>query len=152
VRQALTESGIEPERLVLEITEGVLLQNPEQARVVLDALKSLGVRIAVDDFGTGYSSLAYLKRFPLSSLKIDRSFVRDMAHSINDRVIVSAVLSLARELGLQVVAEGVEDVEQLRFLTEKGCPLVQGYLIGKPLPVSEFIGLIKTRVAAAPTS
>ncbi|MGE5523060.1 MAG: putative bifunctional diguanylate cyclase/phosphodiesterase [Rhodospirillaceae bacterium] len=149
VRQALSESGIEPERLALEITEGVLLQHPEQTRVLLEALKRLGVRIAVDDFGTGYSSLAYLKRFPLSSLKIDRSFVRDMASSANDRVIVSAVLSLARELGLQVVAEGVEDEEQLRFLSEKGCPLVQGYYFGRPMPVDEFVDALRARARAA---
>lgn len=149
VRQALSESGMEPARLVLEITEGVLLQNPEQTRVLLDALKALGLRIAVDDFGTGYSSLAYLKRFPLSSLKIDRSFVRDMAHSPNDRVIVSAVLSLARELGLQAVAEGVEDAGQLGFLAEKDCPLVQGYYIGKPMPAAEFVNALKSRAAAA---
>ncbi|HWI14664.1 MAG TPA: EAL domain-containing protein, partial [Burkholderiales bacterium] len=148
VRQALSESGIDPGRLVLEITEGVLLQNPEQTCALLDALKGLGVRIAVDDFGTGYSSLAYLKRFPISSLKIDRSFVRDMANSANDRVIVSAVLSLARELGLQVVAEGVEDAGQLSFLAEKGCPLVQGYHLGRPMPVGEFVTMMNKRAAA----
>jgi diguanylate cyclase (GGDEF)-like protein len=147
VRRTLSESGIEPQRLVLEITEGVLLQNPEQTQVLLEALKGLGVRIAVDDFGTGYSSLAYLKRFPLSSLKIDRSFVRDMAHSANDKVIVSAVLSLARELGLGVVAEGVEDEEQLRFLAEKRCPLVQGYYFGRPMPVNQFVDFCKARSA-----
>jgi diguanylate cyclase (GGDEF)-like protein/PAS domain S-box-containing protein len=145
VRQAITESGIEPRRLVLEITEGVLLQNPEQTAALLEALRTLGVRIAVDDFGTGYSSLAYLKRFPLSSLKIDRSFVRDMTRSSNDRVIVSAVLSLARELGLQVVAEGVEDAEQLAFLSDKRCPLVQGYYIGRPMPADEFAAAARRR-------
>jgi len=149
VRQALSESGIDPPRVVLEITEGVLLQNPEHARAVLDSLKGLGVRIAVDDFGTGYSSLSYLKRFPLSSLKIDRSFVHDMAKSVNDRVIVSAVLSLARELGLQAVAEGVEDIDQLSFLQEKDCPLVQGYYIGRPMAAAQFAGAVKARVTGA---
>jgi EAL domain-containing protein (putative c-di-GMP-specific phosphodiesterase class I) len=149
VSQALSESGIEPARLVLEITEGVLLQNPEQAQAVLEALTRLGVRIAVDDFGTGYSSLAYLKRFPLSSLKIDRSFVRDMARSSNDRVIVSAVLSLARELGLYAVAEGVEDAEQLRLLEEKGCPLVQGYFIARPMPAADFVAMLKAQRAGS---
>ena len=148
VRQALSESGIEPSRVVLEITEGVLLQNPEQTRVLLDSLKELGVRIAVDDFGTGYSSLSYLKRFPLSSLKIDRSFVHDMMQSPNDRVIVSAVLSLARELGLDAVAEGVEDIDQLTFLQEKGCPLVQGYYIGRPMPAAEFARAVRARAAS----
>ena len=139
VRRTLSESGIAPARLVLEITESTLLKDPEQACTVLEALERLGVRIAVDDFGTGYSSLAYLKRFPLSTLKIDRSFVRDMGHSASDRVIVSAVLSLARELGLEVVAEGVEDAQQLRFLTEKGCSLVQGYYIGRPMAACDLV-------------
>ena len=143
VRNALAESGITPSRLVLEITEGVLLHNPEQAQALLVSLQQLGVRISVDDFGTGYSSLSYLKRLPLSSLKIDRSFVRDMAESQNDRVIVSAVLSMARELGLQVVAEGVETIEQLDFLRDKGCPFVQGYYIGRPMPAALFVSAVK---------
>ncbi len=145
VRLALGESGIAPSRLVLEITEGVLLHNQEQAQALLVSLQQLGVRISVDDFGTGYSSLSYLKRLPLSSLKIDRSFVRDMAKSQNDRVIVSAVLSMARELGLQVVAEGVETVEQLEFLRDKGCPFVQGYHIGRPMPAADFASAVKAR-------
>ena len=147
VRQALAESGITPSRLVLEITEGVLLHNPEQAQALLVSLQQLGLRISVDDFGTGYSSLSYLKRLPLSSLKIDRSFVRDMAESQNDRVIVSAVLSMARELGLQVVAEGVETIEQLDFLRDKGCPFVQGYYIGRPMPAAHFVSAVKARLA-----
>jgi diguanylate cyclase (GGDEF)-like protein len=147
VRQALGESGIAPSRLVLEITEGVLLHNPEQAQALLVSLQQLGVRISVDDFGTGYSSLSYLKRLPLSSLKIDRSFVRDMTESQNDRVIVSAVLSMARELGLQVVAEGVETIEQLDFLRDKGCPFVQGYYIGRPMPTANFVSAVKERRA-----
>ena len=145
VRQALAESGIAPSRLVLEITEGVLLHNPEQAQALLVSLQQLGVRISVDDFGTGYSSLSYLKRLPLSSLKIDRSFVRDMAESQNDRVIVSAVLSMARELGLQVVAEGVETIEQLDFLRDKGCPFVLGFYIGRPMPAAHFVDAVKAR-------
>jgi len=151
VRQALAESGIAPSRLVLEITEGVLVHDPEKAMVLLDTFKQLGVRIAVDDFGTGYSSLAYLKRFPLSSLKIDRAFVRDMGQSPSDRAIVSAVLGLARELGLQVVAEGVEDIEQLEFLRSKGCPLVQGYYIGRPVSPEDFATTEKARAAQPKT-
>jgi diguanylate cyclase (GGDEF)-like protein/PAS domain S-box-containing protein len=147
VRQALAESGVAPSRLVLEVTEGVLLHEPEQAQALLVSLQQLGVRISVDDFGTGYSSLSYLKRLPLSSLKIDRSFVRDMGESQNDRVIVSAVLSMARELGLQVVAEGVETVEQFDFLRDKGCPFVQGYYIGRPMPAAEFVSAVKARRA-----
>jgi diguanylate cyclase (GGDEF)-like protein/PAS domain S-box-containing protein len=145
VRQALAESGIAPSRLVLEVTEGVLLHNPEQAQGLLLSLQRLGVRISVDDFGTGYSSLSYLKRLPLTSLKIDHLFVRDMVTSQNDRVIVSAVLSMARELGLQVVAEGVESIEQLDFLRDKGCPFVQGYYIGAPMPAANFVSAVKAR-------
>ncbi|MBE0621563.1 MAG: EAL domain-containing protein [Burkholderiales bacterium] len=147
VRHALAESGIAPSRLVLEITEGVLLNNPEQVHALLASLQELGVQISVDDFGTGYSSLSYLKRLPLSSLKIDNSFVRDMTTSSNDRVIVSAVLSMARELGLEVVAEGVESIEQLEFLRDKGCPYVQGYYIGKPMPAANFVSAVKARQA-----
>ncbi len=147
VRHALAESGIAASRLVLEITEGVLLHNPEQAQALLVSLRQLGVQISVDDFGTGYSSLSYLKRLPLSSLKIDRSFVRDMTTSANDQVIVSAVLSMARELGLEVVAEGVETVEQLDLLQHKGCPLVQGYYIGRPMPAANFVDAVKARRA-----
>ncbi len=138
VRQALAESSLTPSRLTLEITEGVLMHSPEQALAVLGTLRRLGVHIAIDDFGTGYSSLSYLKRFPLSSLKIDRSFVRDMLHSPNDLIIVSAVLGLARELGLQVVAEGVEEERQLELLREKGCPMVQGFYIGRPVRAEDF--------------
>ena len=136
VRQALQETGIAPSRLILEITEGVLLHNPEQAHALLASLQQLGVQISVDDFGTGYSSLSYLKRLPLSSLKIDASFVREMETSPNDQVIVSAVLSMARELGLEVVAEGVESAEQLAILRDKGCPFVQGYYLGRPMPAA----------------
>ena len=147
VRRALEESGMPAARLVLEITEGVLLHDPEHAGTVLVALQALGVRIAVDDFGTGYSSLAYLRRLPIASLKIDRSFVRDMTESMNDLVIVSAVLSLARELGLDAVAEGVETAGQLALLREKGCPYVQGYFIGRPLPADDFA--VRVRPPAA---
>ncbi len=147
VRQALAESGLHPARLTLEITEGVLMHNPEEALAVLATLKRLGVHIAIDDFGTGYSSLSYLKRFPLSSLKIDCTFVRDMLHSPNDLIIVSAVLGLARELGLQVVAEGVEGERQLELLREKGCPMVQGFYIGRPMAAEDFGSAVSAKSA-----
>lgn len=138
IKGALVESGLPPDSLMLEITEGVLMQDPERAGAILNELRSCGVRIAIDDFGTGYSSLAYLKKFPLSVLKIDKSFVDELPHCEEDVAIISAVLSLARGLGLSVVAEGVELDEQLQFLASSGCDLVQGYLKGKPMNGTAF--------------
>jgi diguanylate cyclase (GGDEF)-like protein len=138
VRHALDESGLPPASLMLEITEGVLMNDPEKSRALLVELRDSGVQIAIDDFGTGYSSLSYLKKFPLSVLKIDKSFVDDVPQCAEDVAIVSAVLSLASGLGLVVVAEGVEFKEQLEFLKSKGCDLIQGYLTGRPMNVTTF--------------
>lgn len=134
VGDALTESGLDPACLNLEITEGALMHDPAQAGELLRRLRVLGVGISVDDFGTGYSSLAYLKRFPLSTLKIDRSFVKDLETDANDQAIVAAILGLAKALGLAVVAEGVETEAQLARLAGQGCELIQGYLLGRPVP------------------
>ena len=133
VRDALAESGLAPDCLTLEITEGALMHDPAEAETLLQALRALGAGVSVDDFGTGYSSLAYLKRFPLSTLKIDRSFVQDLERDANDHAIVSAILGLAHALGLKVVAEGVETEAQFAILTGKGCDLIQGYLLGRPV-------------------
>ena len=149
VVSAVREAGIDPRRLILEITEGTLIKNPEQTQAVLSGLHEFGVRFAIDDFGTGYSNLAYLRRFPISSIKIDRSFVSDMSHSEHDRAIVSAILSLARELDLSVVAEGVEDEGQLELLVERGCEYIQGWLFAKALPPDEFERTIAALSAAA---
>ena len=138
IDKALSESGLVPSSLMLEITEGVLMDNPERSGTLLTKLRASGVKIAIDDFGTGYSSLAYLKKFPLSVLKIDKSFIDDVVKCAEDMAIVSAVLSLAGGLGLVVVAEGVEHDEQLEFIKSKGCNLVQGYLTGKPMNVDAF--------------
>ena len=138
IDKALGESGLAPSSLMLEITEGVLMNDPERSGAILTKLRASGVKIAIDDFGTGYSSLAYLKKFPLSVLKIDKSFIDDVVKCAEDTAIVSAVLSLASGLGLVVVAEGVEHDEQLAFLKSKGCNLVQGYLTGKPMNVGAF--------------
>ncbi|MBM4180179.1 MAG: sensor domain-containing phosphodiesterase [Betaproteobacteria bacterium] len=151
VREALRESGLPARLLSLEITEGTLMRDPDATQAVLNELRGLGVSISVDDFGTGYSSLAYLKRFPLSCLKIDHSFVRDLEGDANGLVIVSAILGLARELGLQVVAEGVERESQLGMLADKGCDLAQGYLLGRPLAAAEVTERVERgewRVAA----
>ena len=138
VKNALAESGLPHSALMLEITEGVLMNDPERSNAILSGLRDSGVKIAIDDFGTGYSSLSYLKKFPLSVLKIDKSFVDDVPKCAEDVAIVSAVLSLAEGLGLTVVAEGVEIQEQLDFLKAKGCDLVQGYLTGRPMNVTVF--------------
>jgi diguanylate cyclase (GGDEF)-like protein/PAS domain S-box-containing protein len=129
--------------LELEITESVVMRHGDVPVETLRALHAMGVRLTIDDFGTGYSSLAYLKRFPIQTLKIDRSFIKDLTVDADDDAIVSAVIALARGLGLNVVAEGVETPEQLRFLRSKHCYSVQGYLFSKPLPVDEITGLLK---------
>jgi diguanylate cyclase (GGDEF)-like protein/PAS domain S-box-containing protein len=134
VREALELTGIEPARVVLEITEGVLMHDPAKAKLLLEELVDLGVRCAVDDFGTGYSSLAYLQRFPLATLKIDRSFIENLLSSRNDRAIVTAVVGLARNLNLQLVAEGVETEAQRALLVEMGCSHMQGWLVSQAMP------------------
>ena len=144
VRSALSESGLPANCLTLEITEGTLMRDAEESKVLLERLRELGVGISVDDFGTGYSSLAYLKRFPLSTLKIDRSFVAELDRDGNDLAIVSVILGLARELDLAVVAEGVETESQLQLLVDKGCKLVQGYLLGRPVAAQELGGKVES--------
>jgi EAL domain-containing protein (putative c-di-GMP-specific phosphodiesterase class I) len=131
-------TGVSPKRLKLEITESVLMDDPSLAERAIATLRDAGIRIAIDDFGTGYSSLSYLHRFPLDTLKIDRSFVAPLPGDGSGLRIVSAILSLARELGLATVAEGVEEVEQLTCLAKLNCDYAQGYLISRPLPETEI--------------
>ncbi len=138
VEGILRESGADPKRLELEITEGLLVENVEDAGDKMRQLKDLGVGFAVDDFGTGYSSLAYLKSLPLDMLKVDRSFVRDIASDPNDAAIVDAIIAMAARLSLLVTAEGVETEEQRRFLQTRGCHRFQGFLYSRPLPVEGF--------------
>jgi EAL domain-containing protein (putative c-di-GMP-specific phosphodiesterase class I) len=137
VSQALVDSGLSPQKLILEVTETAVMEDAEHAVRVLRGLKDLGVRIAVDDFGTGYSSLVYLKRLPVDELKIDRSFVDGLPDDPEDKAIVSSVIALARAVGLRVVAEGVETAEQRQALEELGCDYGQGYLWGHPVPAAE---------------
>lgn len=144
VRTAIRDTGISPHRLVLEITEGALMTDPKAAGDLLTELRALGIRFAVDDFGTGYSSLSYLRRFPLSALKIDRSFVADMVDSPHARTIVSAVLSLARELGLVAIAEGVETEAQCDLLAAQRCELAQGWRFARAMGPNDFENAVRT--------
>jgi diguanylate cyclase (GGDEF)-like protein/PAS domain S-box-containing protein len=138
VANAIMGTGLDPSYLELELTESVLMEDTATSQTQLTNLKDLGVRIAIDDFGTGYSSLSYLQRFPLDRLKIDRSFVRDLIHDSTDASIVSAIIAMAHELRLEVVAEGVETQEQYDYLHAEGCDFVQGYLIARPMPPDQL--------------
>jgi len=138
VERALSDSGAVPSRLRLELTESLLLDNINDCIAKMQSLKSIGVGFSLDDFGTGYSSLSYLKRLPLDELKIDRSFIRDIATDPSDAVIVQTIIGMANNLGLTVIAEGVETTEQVEFLGRNGCGAFQGWLFGKPVPVTEF--------------
>jgi len=143
VLNAAVDAAIDPSSLELEITEGVLLQNVDNTLVALNTLKRAGVALSVDDFGTGYSSLSYLKRFPIDTLKIDRSFVKDLHTDLDDAAICAAILAMAQQLGLNVVAEGVETKEQLEFLRLHGCNQIQGFLCSKPLSAEQFTVLLR---------
>jgi EAL domain-containing protein (putative c-di-GMP-specific phosphodiesterase class I) len=134
VRRALDKSRIDPSLLELEITESAAMDNPEQAAATLGELSRLGVRLSIDDFGTGYSSLSYLKRFPLDSLKIDRSFVTGLPGDADDVSIARAIIAMAHSLGMKVIAEGVETGAQAQFLAASGCDEIQGYHLSPPLP------------------
>jgi diguanylate cyclase (GGDEF)-like protein/PAS domain S-box-containing protein len=138
VSESLRASGLSPQRLELEVTESMLMRNPDLSRAVLSELRTLGVNFAIDDFGTGYSSLAYLKLLPLDRLKIDKSFVRDIGRDSNDEAIVRAIIALSKSLGLESVAEGVERTSQAEFLKRAGSDLAQGYLYSRPLAADEL--------------
>jgi diguanylate cyclase (GGDEF)-like protein/PAS domain S-box-containing protein len=145
IQRILSETGTDPGMIELEITEGVLMQNAEQVIGILRNLRQMGIRLAVDDFGTGYSSLAYLRSFPLDSLKIDRSFISDVTTNPDAALIVRAVISMARNLGLKVVAEGVETASQLAFLAASGCDEIQGFLFARPADANACTRLLRER-------
>ncbi len=149
VSQALEESGLGPGCLELEVTETVIMQNPDFADRVLKELRALGVRLAIDDFGTGYSSLSHLKRFGVDTLKIDKSFVRDVASNPTDAAIASAIIAMGKSLNLQVIAEGVEREDQMAFLRTQDCQEVQGYLFSVPLPPEEAAEFMRGRPSVA---
>ena len=148
VQSVLEETGVDPGRLELEVTEGVLLDRPEQALAILMELRALGVRLVLDDFGTGYSSLSYLRHFPFHKLKVDRSFVQVLESDVNSRAIVSAILSMSRDMNLAVTAEGVETIDQFELLCHQGCHELQGFLLGRPLPQASVGVFLDTRDAA----
>jgi diguanylate cyclase (GGDEF)-like protein len=147
IAEALRESGLEPRRLVLELTEGIAVANPPAITTLLMRLRAIGVRISIDDFGTGYSSLAYLRQFPIDTLKIDRSFVRGMASNKDTAEIVAGVMNLSKQLGLHVVAEGIEHEEQCGRLRALKCDAGQGTLFGSPLDADAAAALLKTGLA-----
>ncbi len=141
----LKKSGADPKSLMIELTEGIVIENIDDTISKMNALKNLGIRIAIDDFGIGYSSLVYLKRFPLDQLKINQNFVRDINTDPNDAVIVETIISMAKHLGLEVVAEGVETDDQLGFLIDRGCHSFQGYFYSRPLPKGDFESYLASR-------
>ncbi len=146
VEVVLAQTGFPAERLELELTESALMERETEAVAILTRLRALGVHLAIDDFGTGYSSLAYLKRFPLDLLKIDKSFIDDIPHLQDDREIAAAIVALGHTLRLKVLAEGVENAEQLEFLRAQGCDLYQGYFKSPPVKAEEFAALVRSQM------
>ena len=141
-----------PVLLQLEVTESMVMRNVSRTIKVLDAIQSRGIRLAIDDFGTGYSSMSLMKQFPIDTIKIDRSFVRDLADDSEDQAIAQAIISMGKALGMTVIAEGVETVEQREFLRAHACDEMQGYLFSKPLPPRELAELLRsTAVASSPS-
>jgi len=147
VHAALKSNAINPKRLKLELTESLLLESLEDTIATMSALNEIGVMLSLDDFGTGYSSLQYLKRLPLDQLKIDQSFVRNIASDSSDRAVVRAIISMAESMNLNVIAEGVETEEQRQLLLDNGCLHYQGYLFGRPVPIEQFEAQLKPRLA-----
>lgn len=145
LRAALKDSGLPANLLELELTESMIMHNAERAVRVLTQIKALGIRLAIDDFGTGYSSLAQLKRFPVDTLKVDRSFIRDLPRDPEDRAIAEAIIAMGKTLSLTIVAEGVETAEQKEFLRQRACDEMQGYYFSTPLPPEEFASLLRGR-------
>ena len=149
VAATIRGAGIAPGSVEIEVTESVLMQDINATIATLKDLKASGVRLSVDDFGTGYSSLSYLKRFPIDTLKIDRSFVRDVMNNREDAAITTAIIALSQSLGLQVVAEGVETEEQAAYLRSKGCHLMQGFLFSRPVPPDQITALLRAELVGA---
>ncbi len=143
VRAALSASGLEPKYLEIELTESAVMLSLDKAMATLSELRAMGVQVSLDDFGTGYSSLSYLKRFPVTGLKIDQTFVRDLATDVDDAAIVRAIIVVAEELSLDVTAEGVETAQQVAFLTAHNCGAAQGFYFARPGPANEILSLLE---------
>ncbi|MEW5756363.1 MAG: EAL domain-containing protein, partial [Pseudomonadota bacterium] len=141
----LNETGLPPNFLELELTESIVMEDVDNNINTLRRIHDLGIRLSIDDFGTGYSSLSYLKRFPIHTVKIDRSFVKDIHDDSDDAAIVTAIIALAHSLKLNVVAEGVETGAHLEFLSSLKCDQAQGYFYSKPLPAAEYLKFVQNR-------
>jgi EAL domain-containing protein (putative c-di-GMP-specific phosphodiesterase class I) len=152
LRRLVQETGVDATLVELEVTEGVIVEGAGEAREAIDQIAALGFGIAIDDFGTGYSGLAYLKRLPIDTVKIDQSFVRDLTVDPDDAAIVTAIVAMARSLGVDVVAEGVETEEQVVELKRLGCMRAQGYLFARPMPASQVARLLRATEARERTA
>jgi EAL domain-containing protein (putative c-di-GMP-specific phosphodiesterase class I) len=149
VEKVLAETGLDPHRLEIEVTESLFIHDADETLKSLQHLHDVGISVAIDDFGTGFSSLKTLRSFPFDRIKIDRSFVRNLVTDSEDAAIVKSVLALGRAMGLRAVAEGVETREQHAVLRKLGCSYVQGYLIGRPLPIDAYAHIIGRNASAA---
>jgi EAL domain-containing protein (putative c-di-GMP-specific phosphodiesterase class I) len=150
VDDALSTSGMPPSLLQLEVTESMVMQNVPRAVRLLDALRSRGIRLAIDDFGTGYSSMSLMKQFPIDTIKIDRSFVRDLPNDSEDKAIAQAIISMGKALGMTIIAEGVETTEQRTFLRDHACDEMQGFLFSKPIIPEQLADLLRNVLSASP--
>ncbi|MEN6507352.1 MAG: EAL domain-containing protein, partial [Smithella sp.] len=146
IKAALGDSGMAPHLLELEITESMVMHNPARIVAILTQIKNMGIRLAIDDFGTGYSSLAQIKHFPIDTLKVDRSFIRDIPQNAEDKAITEAIISMGKTLSLTVVAEGVETQDQMDFLRRHSCDEMQGYYFSKPVTAEKFADLLRSHV------
>jgi EAL domain-containing protein (putative c-di-GMP-specific phosphodiesterase class I) len=144
--RAIESHNVDPTLFEFELTESLLMSHAERSVAILRRLKAHGIGLSIDDFGTGYSSLAYLRRFPIDALKIDRAFIRDVTNNADDAAIASAIISLAHSLKLKVVAEGVETAEQLAFLRAQHCDEIQGYYLSRPLPAAAMTEMLRSRL------
>ncbi len=149
VQCALDKSGMPADLLELELTESLVMDDPEMAQIAMKELKDLGVHLSLDDFGTGYSSLLYLRSFPFHQLKIDREFVSDIPSDTSAAALMNGIISIARNLNLETVAEGVETQEQLNFLVKSECDILQGFLFSKPLPADQYAQFLRQGTSLA---